>query len=146
METNLTIQQVATLTQLSVHTLRYYERVGLLQPVGRATSGHRRYSAADIARIEFLTRLRTTGMPIRQMLRFSELLRQGDASVSERRALLEAHYQQVRERLQELNQNLAVIEFKIEHYKKLEADQGADPWLDKGPTVAKQNAALRLEA
>ena len=64
MGTDLTIQQVAALTQLSEHTLRYYERIGLLDPVNRASSGHRRYSTGDIAWIEFLTRLRTTGMPI----------------------------------------------------------------------------------
>ncbi|GAX40776.1 MerR family transcriptional regulator [Tolypothrix sp. NIES-4075] len=65
METELTIQQVATLTGLSVHTLRYYERNGLLELVNRAANGHRRYLTDDITRIEFLTRLRTTKMPIR---------------------------------------------------------------------------------
>ena len=75
METELTIQQVATLTGLSVHTLRYYERNGLLEPVNRATNGHRRYRTEDITRIEFLTRLRTTGMPIRQMQQFARLYR-----------------------------------------------------------------------
>lgn len=64
--------QVAVVTQLSVHTLRYYERIGLVAPICRASSGHRRYSSQDIAWIEFLTRLRATGMPIRQMQQFAE--------------------------------------------------------------------------
>lgn len=64
MGTDFTIQQVAALTHLSEHTLRYYERIGLLDPIYRASSGHRRYSTHDIGWIEFLIRLRTTGMPI----------------------------------------------------------------------------------
>ncbi len=59
----LTIEQVAECTGLSAHTLRYYEQIGLLDHVGRATSGHRCYAAKDLAWLEFLTRLRATGMP-----------------------------------------------------------------------------------
>ncbi|WP_211293193.1 MerR family DNA-binding transcriptional regulator [Brunnivagina elsteri] len=75
MDTELTIQQVASLTGLNVHTLRYYERNGLLKPVPRAANGHRRYSSVDIASIEFLTKLRMTGMPIRHMQKFAKLMR-----------------------------------------------------------------------
>ncbi len=121
METELTIQQVAELSGLSVHTLRYYERNGLLEPVNRAANGHRRYSAQDLTRIEFLTRLRMTGMPIRQMQQYAQLLRHHPDGVSERRALLEAHEQQVQERLRELSHNLEVIQYKIRLYKELEA-------------------------
>lgn len=120
MGTDLTIQQVAALTQLSEHTLRYYERIGLLDPVNRASSGHRRYSTGDIAWIEFLTRLRTTGMPIRKMQQFAALRRQGDLTVAERRMLLEAHRLEVQAKLDELQHNLFEIEQKIQHYKTLE--------------------------
>ncbi len=120
METDLTIQQVAALTQLSEHTLRYYERIGLLAPVSRASSGHRRYSDRDIAWIEFLTRLRTTGMPIRKMQDFAALRRQGDPTVAQRRRLLEAHRQEVQAQIDELQVNLCEIEHKIQHYKTLE--------------------------
>lgn len=120
MGTDLTIQQVAALTQLSEHTLRYYERIGLLDPVNRASSGHRRYSTGDIAWIEFLTRLRTTGMPIRKMQQFAALRRQGDLTVAERRMLLEAHRLEVQAKLDELQDNLFEIEQKIQHYKTLE--------------------------
>jgi DNA-binding transcriptional MerR regulator len=120
MGTDLTIQQVAALTQLSEHTLRYYERIGLLDPVSRALSGHRRYSAQDIAWIEFLNRLRTTGMPIRKMQQFAVLRRQGDLTVAERRMLLEAHRQEVQAQIDELQVNLGEIEQKIQHYKTLE--------------------------
>ncbi|MEM8535189.1 MAG: MerR family transcriptional regulator, partial [Chloroflexota bacterium] len=73
MEQELTIQQVAAATGLSSYTLRYYERIGLLDPVGRATSGHRRYTTHDIEWIAFLNRLRAIGMPIRQMQEYAEL-------------------------------------------------------------------------
>jgi len=125
MGTDLTIQQVAALTQLSEHTLRYYERIGLLDPVNRASSGHRRYSAQDIAWIEFLNRLRTTGMPIRKMQQFAELRRQGDLTVAERRMLLEAHRQEVQAHIDELQANLSEIEQKIQHYKTLELHNDA---------------------
>ena len=63
METGLTIQQVAHRMGLSIDTLRYYERIGLLEPVRRAQNGHRRYTQQDLAWIDLLIRLRNTGMP-----------------------------------------------------------------------------------
>lgn len=127
MNDELTIQQVANLTQLSSHTLRYYERIGLLSSVDRATSGHRRYSQQDIAWIEFLTRLRATGMPIRQMQQFAELRRQGDETIAQRRSLLEAHQQVVQQQIDQLAVNLEIIQTKIQHYKEMESDHDSDP-------------------
>ena len=95
MDQELTIQQVAAMTQLSVHTLRYYERIELLTPINRASNGHRRYSQQDLAWIEFLTRLRATGMPIRQMQQFADLRRQGNPTIPQRRELLDLHQQLV---------------------------------------------------
>lgn len=126
MTIELSIQEVAELTQLSAHTLRYYERIGLLDPVGRASSGHRRYSKQDIGWIEFITRLRATGMPIRDMQRFAELRRQGDCTFAQRRQLLEAHQQQIAQRLEVLEQNSKVLDKKIRHYKQLEVERDAD--------------------
>ncbi len=116
----LTIEQVADLSSLSAHTLRYYERVGLLDPVARAASGHRRYMAKDLAWLEFLTRLRTTGMSIRRMQEFAELRRRGEATISERRALLEAHRQTVESHMDELQRNLDAITAKIQDYARME--------------------------
>lgn len=122
----LTIQQVAQVTGLSVHTLRYYERNGLIAPVSRAANSHRRYSQQDINWIELLTRLRTTGMPIRQMQQFATLVRQHPNAIAQRRELLEAHRVEVEERIQELIGHLAVIDYKIEYYKELESHRDAD--------------------
>ena len=77
-----TIAQVATLSGLSAHTLRYYERIGLLDPVARVHGGQRRYDAKDLAWLAFLQRLRATGMPIRDMQRYAELRRQGESTGS----------------------------------------------------------------
>ncbi|MEM9008784.1 MAG: MerR family transcriptional regulator [Cyanobacteria bacterium P01_F01_bin.86] len=120
MEQELTIQQVAAATGLSVHTLRYYERCDLIAPIHRAHNGHRRYSAQDIRWIQFLTKLRMTGMPIRQLQQYAALLRQQPDALQERRAILENHRQTVIEHLQQLQENLAVIDWKIQHYKDIE--------------------------
>jgi DNA-binding transcriptional MerR regulator len=109
----LTIEQVAQRSGLSAHTLRYYERVGLLDPIGRSTSGHRRYAAKDLAWLEFLTRLRTTGMPIRHMQRFADLRRRGDATLAERCVLLEEHRRAVQANIDDLQRNLETISMKI---------------------------------
>lgn len=126
MEGELTIQQVAKLTGLSVHTLRYYERNGLITPINRATNGHRRYCAKDMTWIEFLTRLRTTGMPIRQMQQYALLVRQKPEAVAERRAILEEHEREVAKRIRELTRNLDIIQWKIQHYQELEAQHLTD--------------------
>ena len=90
-ERTLSIAEVAHSSGLSAHTLRYYERTGLLEPVIRDGSGHRRYREVDLERISFLTRLRATGMPIREVRRYAELMKAGEATNDERLALLEAH-------------------------------------------------------
>lgn len=115
-----TIEQAAECTGLSAHTLRYYERIGLLDPVVRATSGHRRYGTKDLAWIAFLTRLRATGMPIRQIQEFVALRRQGESTIGARRAFLEAHEQMVQAHIAELQHNLDAITHKIALYYQRE--------------------------
>src|SRR5215469_13682981 len=95
----LTIAEVADRTGLTRHTLRYYERDGLMLGVGRAGSGHRRYSERDLGWIELITKLRATGMPIREVRRYAELVRAGDGNEDERLALLRAHRERVRGQL-----------------------------------------------
>lgn len=116
----LTIAAVAEFTGLTAHTLRYYERIGLLDPVTRASGNARRYDSGDLAWLAFLQRLRATGMAIRDMQRFVALRREGDATVPARRALLEEHRDVVLERIAELHRDLATLTEKITHYQALE--------------------------
>ena len=105
---------------MTAHTLRYYERVGLIQPVGRARNGHRRYSEADEAWLHFLHCMRATSMPIREMQRYAELREHGDATSLERRKILEDHQAGIAAQIAELQQAHALLTHKIANYKKIE--------------------------
>ncbi len=119
----LSISDAAELTGLSAHTLRYYERAGLmLDPVARAPSTHRRYSEAEIGWVTLLTKLRATGMPIRMIREYAELVRAGDGNEAERLELLEAHREAVLEQLAAVRRNLEAIEYKIDFYRGRVAD------------------------
>src|SRR4051794_12795967 len=115
-----TIAEVAALSGLSAHTLRYYERIGLLDPVARVHGGQRRYDAEDLAWLAFLQRLRATGMPIRDMRRYAELRRQGDGTVAARRALLEEPGDEVLEGIADSQRDLAAVPYKIPNYEQRE--------------------------
>jgi DNA-binding transcriptional MerR regulator len=113
----LTIAQAAREAGVSVHTLRYYERAGLLTPIERNGSGHRRFTPEDVEWVVVCTKLRATGMPIRRVREYAELVRQGEGNEAERLALLEAHREDVRARLREVRRNLELIDYKIDLYR-----------------------------
>jgi len=111
------ISDVAEQTGLSVHTLRYYERAGLMpRPIGRSSSTHRRYSEGDVSWVVFLTRLRSTGMPIATLREYTELAQRGDDTAEARLELLLRHRISFLARLEEMQQSLQVIDRKIELY------------------------------
>jgi DNA-binding transcriptional MerR regulator len=118
----LTIQQVAEATGLTEHTLRYYERIGLIHPIPRAGNGHRRYTSDDVGWIDFLNKLRATGMSIQQMQEYAELQRDGDLTLPQRVELLKAHRCQVEAHMAELSEYLKVIEYKIGYYEQVVAE------------------------
>jgi DNA-binding transcriptional MerR regulator len=113
----LSIQQAATRSHVSVHTLRYYERIGLLPPIARDSNGRRQYTEFDLGAVNILLRLRDTGMPIQGMKKFAELLAQGDSAIPERLVLLEQHQKAVHQRILELQTNLEAIDAKINLYR-----------------------------
>lgn len=122
----LSIADAAKATGLTTHTLRYYERAGLLlEPVVRAMSGHRRYTEQDLGWIVLITRLRSTGMPIREVRAYAELCRAGEGTEPERLALLRAHRTRVLAQFAETQENLSAIEYKIVLYEGLAATAGA---------------------
>ncbi|MGZ7441422.1 MerR family transcriptional regulator [Paenibacillus sp. TH7-28] len=118
----LTIQQAAEFTGLSVHTLRYYERIGLMDPIPRAKNGHRLYREYDFEWIVLLARLRATGMPIAQMKQFAEFMRLGNAGIPARREMLEKHEQKLHAELQTIWQTLNMLRDKIDYYRSWEAE------------------------
>lgn len=115
----LTIQDVARATGLSAHTLRYYERIGLIHPIEREQNTRRCYSADDIGWIQFLLKLRATGMSIKEMQKYAELQRQGDATLPERVEMLKSLRDKVEAHMDELGEHLKLIHYKIEIYQEI---------------------------
>ncbi|MEV7523352.1 MerR family transcriptional regulator [Streptomyces sp. NPDC091371] len=115
-QTRYTISEVEARTGLTQHTLRWYERIGLMPHVDRSHSGQRRFSDEDLRWLSFVGKLRATGMSVADMVRYAELVREGDHTFDERRALLERTRSEVRARLTELTDALAVLDYKIGIY------------------------------
>ena len=111
-----TIGQVVGRTGLSAHTLRWYERIGLLEHPARSHSGQRRFSDRDLAWLEFLGKLRLTAMPVADMVRYAELRREGECTAAARRELLVRHREEVRQRIADLQATLLIIDYKIDMY------------------------------
>lgn len=110
------IGDLARKSGLSAHTIRYYERIGLLPYADRDGSGHRDYDDAALRWLEIFSRLKTTGMSLRNMLHYAELARAGDQTFAARFALLRDHRQQVAAHIEELQACLRVIDTKIAIY------------------------------
>ncbi|WP_327283268.1 MULTISPECIES: MerR family transcriptional regulator [unclassified Streptomyces] len=115
-QTRYTISEVEARTGLTQHTLRWYERIGLMPHVDRSHSGQRRFSDKDLHWLAFVGKLRTTGMSVADMVRYAELVREGEHTVDQRRELLEQTRREVRARITELTDALAVLDFKIDMY------------------------------
>ncbi|MFJ9408243.1 MerR family transcriptional regulator [Streptomyces sp. NPDC101393] len=111
-----TISEVADHTGLSAHTLRWYERIGLMPHVDRTHTGQRRFTNRDLDWLELVTKLRLTGMSVADMVRYAELVRAGDTTFPEREELLTAHREGVRQRIAELRSTLDVLDYKIDIY------------------------------
>jgi len=123
----LSIAEAARRTGVSVHTLRYYERAGLVvTAVDRTAGGRRRYHQLDLDWIVICTRLRATGMPIRTIRRYAQLVSAGPGNEQERLALLEAHRADVTAKLAEIRENLELIDHKIGVYRGRLAAGDAD--------------------
>ncbi|MDX6314582.1 MAG: hypothetical protein QOF44_4046, partial [Streptomyces sp.] len=98
------------------HTLRWYERIGLMPEVDRSNTGQRRYTNKDLDWLVFVGKLRLTGMPVADMVRYAEMAREGAHTMPERQALLAATREDVRRRIAELQDTLAVLDYKIDFY------------------------------
>jgi DNA-binding transcriptional MerR regulator len=119
----LTIQEAAEATGLSAHTLRYYERIGLIHPINREENTRRRYTVNDVGWIDFLLKLRATGMSIKDMQRYAELQRMGNETLPERVEMLKRLRDHVESHIEEMNEHLKLIHYKIDYYSKVAKEQ-----------------------
>ncbi|MEV6505739.1 MerR family transcriptional regulator [Streptomyces sp. NPDC051642] len=120
-EDSYTISEVVAFTGLTAHTLRWYERIGLMPHIDRSHTGQRRYSNRDLDWLDLVGKLRLTGMPVADMVRYAELVREGDHTYGDRFDLLEATRRDVLARIAELHDTLAVLDRKIAFYGEAHA-------------------------
>ncbi|HEX2314177.1 MAG TPA: aldo/keto reductase [Thermomonospora sp.] len=122
MDEGLTIAEAAERAGLTTHTLRYYEKAGLLDAPERSMIGHRRYGPRDMERIRLITRLRATGMAIADVRRYFELVRAGPETTAARLRVLRAHRARVVGRIEQLRDDLTAIDHKIALYEQREKE------------------------
>lgn len=113
----MNIKELSKIVGLTAHTLRYYEKIGLLKNIKRDSVGYRDYTENDIAWIEFIGRLKATGMPIKDMLTFAGLRYKGNNTINERLMILENHKLTIEKSINKLFENLKKIDEKINIYK-----------------------------
>lgn len=115
-EKTYTIQEAAEEMEVSAHTLRYYEKIGLLHSIQRGENGRRIYSEEDLGWVYWLKLLRESGMSIRVMKRYVEITRAGDHTVDDRCTILEEHRDHLRQHIEKLQGFLEKLEQKVEFY------------------------------
>ncbi|PLW75797.1 MerR family transcriptional regulator [Cohaesibacter celericrescens] len=114
------IGDLANLSGLSVHTIRYYEKVGLLPPAHRDTGGQRQYSSEIAGWLRFLRHLKSTGMGISDMVRYAQLRAKGTETAQERRQMLEIQRDKVVQQIALLQSTLPILDKKIDIYRDME--------------------------
>jgi DNA-binding transcriptional MerR regulator len=113
--------ETAQKTGFTIDTLRYYEKIGVLDGIDRTASGRRRFTADDLGLLGMLSCLRDTGMPVAEMKRYAELIRAGEHTIADRVALLEAHDRRIDEQMATLLAQQARIRGKINYYRGVTA-------------------------
>ena len=111
------IGEFSRLTNLGIHTLRYYEHENLITPK-RNSSNRRCYSDKDLAWIEFIKRLKDTGMPIKEIQHYAKLRAEGDLTLNERMEMLTAHRESLNEQIKVLQEHMAKLDDKIDFYRQ----------------------------
>ncbi|NUR62114.1 MAG: MerR family transcriptional regulator [Catenulispora sp.] len=136
---DLGIGEVAALSGLSVHTLRFYEREGLFaNPVRRLSNGRRIYQEEDLEWLAICTKLRSSGMSLPEIRQYIELVRQGPGNERERLEVLRRHQNHVEAQIQELRETLTVMRHKVEIYEDRIARGEADQlWNPSHPDAAR---------
>ncbi len=112
------IAEVSERYGLSTDTLRYYERIGLLQPVNRSESGIRDYNEIDIKRVEFVKCMRSAGLPVEVLIEYVGLVQQGDSTIEARKIILIEQRKQLAARMAEMQKTMDLLDYKIKAYEK----------------------------
>jgi DNA-binding transcriptional MerR regulator len=123
-EGTLTVRELGEATQCSAHTIRYYDNEGLIPLVGRNDAGHRRFQPEHASWIRLLKRLRASGMSIDRMRAYARLAASGDETVDDRKAILKDHRDDIRNRIEELQRCLVIVDAKIDLYEGRITDPG----------------------
>ena len=121
---NLSIGELSSLTGLSVHTLRYYEKIGLIEPVPRLSSGHRQYGSKALQRAEALSYLRATGLGVDDMRSYLRSVDQGDSAAEDVAELLSTHAIKIAEQIKHLEVRHAYIQAKASYWHAVAKGEG----------------------
>ncbi|MCE1237854.1 MAG: MerR family transcriptional regulator [Hyphomicrobiales bacterium] len=121
------IGELAERTGVSIDTLRWYEKTGLIPPPLRDQGRRRVYSVETVDWVGFLLRLKATGMTLAELRAYADLRRAGATTSAERRARLEEHRDDLRRRMALFAESLAILDRQIEAYRAAEAATGEDP-------------------
>jgi MerR family transcriptional regulator, aldehyde-responsive regulator len=111
------IAEVSEKFDLSSDTLRYYERIGLIQPVNREKNGNRDYNEIDLRRVEFIKCMRSAGLPIETLIEYVGLVQQGDGTIEARKEILKEQRALLAARMKEMQKTLDILDHKIEVYE-----------------------------
>ncbi len=117
-----TIGKVADQVGLTTHTLRYYEKEGLIPEIDKNDQGVRLYSEDDIMWIEIVKCLKETGMPISDIKRMIELSREGNSTIAARKKILSQHRTIIETQIRKLEESRARIDWKLDYYTKVEQE------------------------
>lgn len=139
--TGYTIDEAAGRMGLSKHTLRYYEREGLLPSIAKTSNGHRSYTEDDLGWVRFLQLLRATGMPIREMKAFVSITLAGDHTIPERVKVLTRYRQALVARMESDQEHLEKLNSKIDYYVGVLAAQEATPEDITGAMASERSAS-----
>ncbi len=116
----MNIREFSEITGISSHTIRYYEKIGVFRKINRNDSGHRSFTDEDVVWAEFIMRLKSTGMPLEQILEYADLRDQGLHTANSRMEILETHARNLADKISKEQYNLEKLKEKIDYYKSLE--------------------------
>lgn len=115
----MNIKKFSKVTDISSYTIRYYEKIGLLRNISRNASGHRWFTEKDIIWTEFIKRLKNTGMPLEDILKYADLRDEGASTSKLRMQMLQQHAVMLEDKIAEEQSNLKKLKEKIEYYSKI---------------------------